>query len=276
VKPIAHRYANQWEYLGKMSTDKTCFVIMPISDHPDYPTTGHFHMVFEDLIAPAVTESGYEVQRADTTKAANLIHHDILTKLLNAELAICDISSLNPNVMFELGIRQAFGKLVVILKDESTKSPFDTIPLRYLSYNSTLVFREVNAKREELKKAILETADGVAKGHVNSLVDLLKLRAASIPDEPSSDPSTARFNLIENRLDAIMDRLSGIEGAVRPRITPLWPANQALPLTIASLTNFNDVAQVGPIEKDPMPSRALPVENENRLVRAAMDRTKKK
>jgi len=38
----------------------------------------------------------------------NDIHIDILDRIINAPDGDCDLSGLNPNVMFELGIRQAF------------------------------------------------------------------------------------------------------------------------------------------------------------------------
>ena len=84
--------------------NNTCFVIMPISDCEGYES-GHFLRVYEDIIKPAVERSGYTPQRADETKNSNLIQLDILKKLIDAPIAICDLSTRNPNVLFELGIR---------------------------------------------------------------------------------------------------------------------------------------------------------------------------
>ena len=84
--------------------NNTCFVIMPISDCEGYEP-GHFLRVYEDIIKPAVERSGYTPQRADETKNSNLIQLDILKKLIDAPIAICDLSTRNPNVLFELGIR---------------------------------------------------------------------------------------------------------------------------------------------------------------------------
>ncbi len=91
-----------------------CFVIMPISDPPDYES-GHFRRVYEDLFEPACRNAGYHSIRADDVRETNLIHVDILKRLLESPMAICDLSTQNPNVLFELGFRQAFDKPVLLV-----------------------------------------------------------------------------------------------------------------------------------------------------------------
>src|SRR4051794_35684533 len=108
---------------------------MPISDQGGY-SSGHFSRVYNYLIKPAVERAGLRPVRADEEKGTNLIHLNILRQLLIAEMAVCDLSSLNPNVMFELGIRQAFDKPVVLLRDDLTKEPFDISPMKYTKYTS--------------------------------------------------------------------------------------------------------------------------------------------
>ena len=82
---------------------KKCFVIMPISDAEGYDK-GHFTRVYEHLIKPAVIEAGFEPVRADDTSKANFIVMDILQQILACDMAICDLSSRNPNVFYELGV----------------------------------------------------------------------------------------------------------------------------------------------------------------------------
>jgi hypothetical protein len=163
--------------------EKHCFTIMPIADVDGYPQ-GHFKQVYENLISPACIKAGFKPQRADEVKASNFIHLDILNKLLEAPIAICDLSTRNPNVMFELGIRQAFDKPVVLIQEKDTPKIFDITPLRYLEYSKDMKYHEVLKTQEELKDALLATmaADGEA-GNVNSIVKLLALNdPAKIPD----------------------------------------------------------------------------------------------
>lgn len=168
-----------------MSTpaSKECFIIMPIADTDGY-SPGHFKHVYENIIYPSCEIAGYQAIRADEVKATNLIHLDILKKLIDAPLAICDLSSRNPNVLFELGIRQAFDRPVVLIQEAGTPRIFDIAPLRYLEYSKEMRYHDVLRIQKELKEAIEATvaADGES-GNINSIVKLLALNAsAKIPE----------------------------------------------------------------------------------------------
>lgn len=89
-----------------------CFVIMPISD-PDGYEEGHFESVYRDIFVPAIEDAEYEPHRVDEDVSTGVIQAKILEQLINAPMAICDLSTRNPNVLFELGIRQAYDKPVV-------------------------------------------------------------------------------------------------------------------------------------------------------------------
>lgn len=182
----------------------TCFIIMPISDRPGYPP-GHFNSVYRNIIKPAVEATGYIPERADENRASNIIHVEIIKKIIQSPMALCDISSLNANVMFELGIRQAFQLPVVIIKDDATTDPFDTSPLRRQSYNSNLLYDNVIADRSNLARAIEETK--TQRDAIISLVQLTGLHTGVNQYGLSSD-SGDRLNAIEHRLDGIAATLS--------------------------------------------------------------------
>lgn len=120
----------------------SCFIIMPIADPEGYPS-GHFQHVYDDIIQPSCAAVGISPIRADDVKATNLIHLDILKRLIDAPIAICDLSSRNPNVLFELGIRQAFDRPVVLIQEEKTPRIFDIGPIRYLEYSREMKYHEV-------------------------------------------------------------------------------------------------------------------------------------
>lgn len=155
-----------------------CFVIMPISDQPGYDT-GHFKRVYEGLIIPACESAGFEPKRADDVAATNLIILDIIRDIVNCEMAICDLSGRNPNVLFELGIRQAFNKPVTLIKDLKTERIFDIQGLRNIDYNHQLRFDTVASDISSIAMGLTETKNGHGK-EVNSLIQLLGMKAASI------------------------------------------------------------------------------------------------
>lgn len=157
-----------------MSEDKKeCFVIMPISDAEGYDK-GHFTRVYYDIIKPAVESAGHKPIRADEVVSSNLIQLDIVERLIYAPLAICDISSRNPNVFYELGIRHAFNKPVVLMKDNVTPNAFDISSFRYIEYTKEMGYRDVTSAIKQLKEFILSTVNdwNIDKG-VNSIIKLL-------------------------------------------------------------------------------------------------------
>lgn len=169
--------------MAEATKKKDCFIIMPIADTDGYPS-GHFRHVYENIVSPACEMAGYHAVRADDVKATNLIHLDILKKLIEAPISICDLSSRNPNVLFELGIRQAFDRPVVLIQEVGTPKIFDIAPLRYLEYSKDMRYHDVLKSQKELKDTIEATvaADGEA-GNVNSIVKLLALsQSAKIPE----------------------------------------------------------------------------------------------
>jgi hypothetical protein len=151
----------------------SCFIIMPISD-PDSYEKGHFKRVYENIFKPACALAGYKAVRADDVVNANLIHLDILRKILESPMAICDLSTRNPNVMFELGLRQAFDKPVVLVQEIGTPPIFDISPLRYTEYHREHIYESVLEDQKKIAEVIRETAKSGAND-VNSIVRLLSL-----------------------------------------------------------------------------------------------------
>ncbi|MGC1861546.1 MAG: hypothetical protein WA733_10585 [Methylocystis sp.] len=200
---------------------RSCFVIMPISDPPHYLASrgqGHFKRVFDGLIHPAAGKAGFDAKLATDTAASNIIHLDVLENILNAEVVICDISSLNANVMFELGLRQAFDKPVILLKDELTNNPFDVSPLRHVKYDSSLRFDLLEEAVKSLTQSIHETIAEGGKG--NSLVQLLKIKeAAALPKGGTKTVEDARFELLTKEIAGLRNQLSEFARApTTPRV----------------------------------------------------------
>lgn len=181
--------------------NKSCFVIMPISDCEGYEK-GHFLHVYEDIIKPSVEMSGYNSIRADEVKETNLIHLDILKKLLDAPIAVCDLSTRNPNVLFELGIRQAFDKPVVLIQEKGTPKIFDITPLRYLEYSKDMKYHEVIDSQQRLKEAIEATQNAEGDvGNVNSIVKLLALNtSATIPNLDKTNKESIALDFIQSQM----------------------------------------------------------------------------
>lgn len=170
---VAHEQKSEDEHVTK-----SCFIIMPIADHPDYPQ-GHFNRVYEHLIKPACEAAGYRALRADDTKASHMIMFDILNKLVDCDMAICDLSSKNANVFYELGLRQAFNKKTILITDGRDKAPFDISGFRYVPYTPDLRVDTVKTEISLIAEMLLET-EMASEDDVNSVVKLLKMKPATV------------------------------------------------------------------------------------------------
>lgn len=189
-----------------MTNNKSCFIIMPISDNPNYPV-GHFKRVYEYIIKPSCIKAGFTPIRADEVAATNYIALDIVKRIIEADLAICDLSSQNPNVLYELGVRQAFNKPVVLIKDNATKRIFDIQGFRDVEYDSNLRIDNVDIAKDMLANAIISTYE--SKGtEINSLITMLGIVPAEVTESTKISLET---ELVLNQLDGINNRLSNLE-----------------------------------------------------------------
>lgn len=160
-----------------------CFVIMPISDPKGYED-GHFKHVYDDIVSKACEIAGYKPIRADDVNETNLIHADILRKIIDTPMAVCDLSNRNPNVLFELGIRQAFDKPVVLIQERGTLPIFDISILRYTEYHKERIYHNVLDDQQKIAIAITATKKATENGDgLNSIITLLSLTSpAEIKD----------------------------------------------------------------------------------------------
>lgn len=183
---------------------KNCFVIMPIADHPDYEK-GHFKRVYEYLIKPACEAAGYEAIRADDSKASHMIMFDILKKIVECDMAICDLTTKNANVFYELGLRQAFNKKTILITDGKEKAPFDISGFRYVEYSSSLRIDEVNNDIVKMADMLIETES--ASDDINSIVKLLEIKPAKLEPKELNNEESMLFKMIMS-LNKKIDTLS--------------------------------------------------------------------
>lgn len=191
-----------------LAENNDCFIIMPIADHPEY-NNGHFKRVYEDIFAPACRAAGYKPVRADDVAQTNLIQLDILEKLLQSPMAICDLSTRNPNVLFELGLRQAFDMPTILVQEVGTPPIFDISMFRYTTYNKALDYREVLADQHNIQKVLEETKTAVSDGKsVNSIVKLLSISQPAKLEDSSNFGEKEYFDVLMSEIRGIKTEIS--------------------------------------------------------------------
>jgi len=149
---------------------KICFVIMGFGKKTDYSTgkTLDLDKTYKNIIQPAVESSGYQCVRADEIQDAGLIDKSMYALLMQAELVVADISTFNPNAIYELGIRHAVRPYsTIVIKEEEGKIPFDLDHTRIFHYKH--LGEDIGAdEAQRCQKALAETIEKVTK---NSLID---------------------------------------------------------------------------------------------------------
>lgn len=114
------------------------FVIMPFVERDPKHAVGFFQEVLRSLVTPAAKESKFSVKTANR-QGSDVIQSTIVNDLLEADLVIADLTEHNPNVMFELGVRMAESKPVVLIKAKGTGPLFDVDNmLRVFEYDPNL------------------------------------------------------------------------------------------------------------------------------------------
>ena len=166
---------------------KTCFVIMPYGDPAKKRGGGerterdHFDDVFR-LIDGTVRELGIKPLRSDRTPEAVPIHAKMLTDIIDADLAIVDITDRNPNVFYELGVRHTARRhCTILIGAGETRPPFNITGIRVISY-SIDTDEEREASRTRLREAIIANLSSrVTDSLVHALLPGLNL---SRPQQP--------------------------------------------------------------------------------------------
>lgn len=113
---------------------KTCFVISPIGDD-ESQTRRQSDCVFEYIIIPALGGLGYDHPiRIDMDDKPAHITTEIIKNLVHADLVIADLSAVNANVFYELGIRHAYQKPCILISDWVVRPPFDVSGINVIKY----------------------------------------------------------------------------------------------------------------------------------------------
>src|SRR5688572_2865951 len=144
-----------------MSTDPTptakpkCGIVMPISAI-DNLSEAHWIEV-GDILSDAITAAGFDPNLVSTTEEVGIIQKTIIQNLYDNPVVVCDVSGKNPNVMFELGMRLAFDRPTIIVKDDKTSYTFDTSPIEHLGYPRDLRFSQIVQFKTKLTEKIKST-----------------------------------------------------------------------------------------------------------------------
>jgi len=109
------------------------------------------------IISNSIEKAGFAPNLVSHADDVGIIQKRIIQNLYDNPIAVVDVSAKNPNVMFELGIRLAFDKPTIIVKDDKTTYSFDTAPIEHLTYPRDLRYQQIVDFKETLADKIKAT-----------------------------------------------------------------------------------------------------------------------
>jgi hypothetical protein len=126
----------------------TCFVVMGFGKKIDLATGRELDLdkSYNSIIKPAVQAAGYQCIRADEVQQSGMIDVPMYKLLFEAELVVADLSTTNPNAIFELGVRHALKpRATIIIAETKFTIPFDATHIavrRYEHLGSSIDYDE--------------------------------------------------------------------------------------------------------------------------------------
>ena len=144
---------------------------MPFNEKTDKYPKGYFEEVYNSLIVPAASETGFVAYTANKT-GSDIIHKTIVNNIYNAEIILADLTEHNPNVLFELGLSIAFKKKVAIIRAKGTNAIFDVdSSMRVLDYNPNLWKSTLDMDIEKISQLIQITASTEETTYLDIFLD---------------------------------------------------------------------------------------------------------
>ncbi|MFO1248338.1 MAG: hypothetical protein U1E93_08990 [Alphaproteobacteria bacterium] len=182
---------------------KSCFVVGPIGDEGDAARI-HADWLFEGIVQPVVSEFKEfgTPTRADKISRPGMIDTQIIERLLADDLVIADLSNINPNAFYEIGIRHVSELPIIHMQLKGESLPFDVAGFRAIKF-SLRHPSEIEAAKVELRNAIKEI---LAEGYrVENPVTHVRGRTAL---EASATP---RDQLLFEEIRALSARVGQLE-----------------------------------------------------------------
>ncbi len=192
---------------AETSTLKQCFIVTPLGmDGSEIRRKADG--VIQAVLKPILEEFKYEVIPPHEIDKPGSITIQVIEHLLHDELVIANLTTLNPNVMYELAVRHATRLPIVCIAEVGTKLPFDIASERTIFYSDDMA--GVEALKTNLR--------GMLKG-------ALKEKDPDNPIYRAQENFELKKVVIENdaqkvmvdQLNAIERRLTNIESLERNR-----------------------------------------------------------
>ncbi|EME8250781.1 hypothetical protein [Enterococcus faecium] len=171
--------------MAKTEENKNCFIITPIGND-NGPERRFADGITDAVLRPVLDEFDLKPVAAHDISATGSINDQVIQHIYEDKLAICNLTGLNPNVMYELVVRFTMRKHTILICEEGIRLPFDIIAERTIFYKNDI------AGSEELKEKLRRMIKGIdyTKDPENPIFKVLKFGQA-MGNIETDDPSNA-------------------------------------------------------------------------------------
>jgi hypothetical protein len=169
-----------------------CFIISPIGDAGG-DVRRRADKFYEHIVKPAAEACGYRTVRADEISGPDIINTSIIQHLVHAGMAVADLTGMNPNVFYELGVRHAFAKPAVQMITAGERLPFDVAGIRTIPYDFDVSSAREASRALETYMRTASNAPAGAQTLLGMVASWEALRSGDNPLDRSSATSLRQF-----------------------------------------------------------------------------------
>jgi hypothetical protein len=145
--------------------DKICFVVIGYGIKTDFRTGRQLDLdkTYQLLIKPVFDELGINCVRSCDIPHSGVIDLPMYTNILKADIVVADLSTLNANAIYELGVRHALRpNTTIVISEKQLPYPFDLNHILITQYDhmgSEIAGAEAQRFGAELKKLVTAVLD---------------------------------------------------------------------------------------------------------------------
>jgi len=201
VQVASAEAAAQLEQLVQRESDRRVVESVRQSGADRWTVRLDFDAVHRLLLGPAMAELNIRGETAEAVVKAGNIREDMFNRLVTADVVVADLTLYNPNVYYELGVRQAFrDKYTFLVRSDLTHYPFDLQTDRYFDYDLVALADDPAAVVKRLVAALRATLNSPeADSPIFKLLPQLeaedRARFITVPEEFREEVEWARHQL---------------------------------------------------------------------------------
>jgi len=157
---------------------RTCFVILPFGKTTEKHDEAYWTRHFETVIKPAVEKAvdghtllGYQAILANPPGGG--IIESVFQDLQNADVVLADLTDFNPNVVYELALRQCLLDKTIMILEKGLEPPFYFKTYKMIRY-SIETYHDVDLFKDEIQRRLVELAHSDYSSSDNPISDYFR------------------------------------------------------------------------------------------------------